>query len=172
MKMKRFMITIAVFVMTFAAIGQTGEIVKCRIWKTKDFCTLPDSVNVPGGVSYSNTFIRAVSCSELSKNENLVCVWVTFQGKKATELIMVSHYKNITLVRKDNKEKIHPFAYMERSIPLEQVSGPQYNSKESTMEKCVFELEPQKRYDLFIIFEAGQVGDKLIIDNFLEAVIQ
>ncbi len=169
--MKKIFITLIALVMTMAVFGQTKEIIKCRIWKTKSFCTLPDSVNVPGAVNYSNTYIKGLSCSDLDKKENLVGVWVTFQGKNLTMLSLTSHYENITLVRKNTQEKIHPYAYMERSKPIEKDGKPQYNSKESTIGTCKYELKPNKRYDVFIIFEAGQVGDKLIIDNFLETEI-
>jgi len=171
MKMKKYIITLVVFVMTITAFGQTKEIVKCRIWKTKSFCTLPDSINVPGAVNYTNTKIIGLPCDDLDRKANLVGVWVTFKGKNVRTLSMKSHYENITLVRKNSQEKIHPYAYMERSKPIREEGKPQYNSKESTMGACNFELKANKRYDLFIIFDAGQAGDKLIIDNFLETEI-
>ena len=169
--MKKIIITLTAVIMTISAFAQTSEIVKCRIWKPKSFCTLPDSVNVPGAVNYSDTYLVGVSCSKLDKKKNLVGIWVTFQGKNVNKLSLTSHYENITLVRKDTKEQLHPYAYMERSEPIRAVGGPQYNSKESTMERCDFKLEPYKRYDLFILFEAGEEGDKIIISNFLEAEI-
>jgi hypothetical protein len=70
-----------------------------------------------------------------------------------------------------NKEIVHPVAYMERAEPMERYT-PIFSSNKSTFEKCVFELKPKGKYDLFIIFEAAEVGDKLIIEDFLEAEIK
>jgi hypothetical protein len=36
----------------------------------------------------------------------------------------------------------------------------------------VYELTPTAKYDLFILFESAEVGDKLIIDGFLEVEVR
>jgi hypothetical protein len=170
MKLKKIFLTLAAVVITIATFGQTSETINCRIWKTKSFCTIPQSANLPGRVNFSHTLVKTVSCSELDKKKNLVGVWVTFKGKNASELKMTSFYKNISLICKDTKDTLHPIAYLDMS----QSNGREliYTSNESTFGECIFKLKPKKKYDLFVIFSAGQVGDKLIIDNFLEAEIK
>jgi len=167
--MKRSFIVLVIFVLTISVFGRTKESVKCRIWKTESFCTVPQSANLHSGIHYSDASIRCVSCSKLD-TQRLVGVWVTFQGINKSKLSMKSQYKNISLIRK-NKEILHPVAYMERAKPLERYT-PVFSGNESTFEKCVFELKPKGKYDLFILFEAAEVGDKLIIEDFLETVIE
>jgi hypothetical protein len=155
---------------TVSVTEQTKESVTCRIWKTESFCKVPNNVNVHGAVQYSNTFVRGISCDSLN-SQNLVGVWVTFQGKNVDSLNMKSHYENISLIRK-NKEILHPIAYMERSKPIMEDGTPQYASNKSTFGSCTFILTPNEKYDLFILFEAAETGDKLIIEDFLEAEIE
>jgi hypothetical protein len=172
MKMKKIIITLTVVIMTIAAFGQTDSTVICRIWKTKSFCDLPEKINVPGAVNYSNTFVKGVSCQELDKQGNLVGVWVTFEGINKSELYMTSFYNNISLIRINSADTIHPIAYMERHRPIQEKGDPEYSSNKSTFGKCTFELKPKKKYDIFIIFSAADIGDKLIIDKFFETEIK
>jgi hypothetical protein len=171
--MKRFFIVLALSFLLNSAFGQARELIKCRIWKTKSFCTLPNSVRVPETARDSvGASISSIACSELDK-QKWVGVWITIREKNVTELRLKNNFSNITLVRKDGEEILHPVAYMRRPTPVgKQEGNPQYISNKSTFgSECVYELKPKERYDIFILFEAAEVGDKLIIDDFLEAVI-
>ena len=167
--MKKFFIILTMSLWANSVFGQTKEIITCRIWKTESFCTLPASANVPSGVFYDSASMRVVSCDKLDE-KNLVGVWVTFQGINRDGLPLKNQYKSISLIRKKTKEVLHPVAYMERADHARYT--PVFMSNESVFEKCVFELKPKEKYDLFIIFETAEVGDKLIIENFLETVIK
>jgi hypothetical protein len=169
--MKRSFIVLVMFVLTISVFGQTKESVKCRIWKTESFCKIPENINVHGAVNYSKTFVDGICCKNLDIL-NLVGVWVTFQGKDVKKLNMKSHYENISLIRKNTKEVLHPVTYMERSKPIMEEGNPEYASNKSTFGSCTFVLKPKEKYDLFILFEVAEVGDKLIIEDFLEAVIE
>jgi len=167
--MKRSFIVLMMSVLVISVFGQTKKSVECRIWKTESFCEVPDSAKVHSSIHYRVASMLGVSCSELDK-KNYIGVWVTFQGINKSKLIMKSQYKNISLIRK-NKEILHPIAYMERAEPLTRYT-PVFSSNKSTFEECVFELKLKGKYDLFIIFETAEVGDKLIIGGFLKAVIE
>ena len=169
--MKRFFIILTLFFLTFSAFGQqTREVIKCRIWKTKSFCMLPTAVNVPGNATYSvGVSSSGILCSELDK-QNLVGIWITVRDKNANELRLKNNYSNIILKRKDTDEVLHPFAYVNR---VGKEGNPQYLSSKSTFGgACVYELKPRERYDIFIVFEAADVGDTLIIEGFLEAEVK
>lgn len=157
--------------MAGSVFGQTKEMVKCLIWNTESFCTLPDSVNVPGAVHYSNTTAYGISCKDLDKGD-FVGIWVTFQGKDVKELNMTGHYDNISLINKETGEVSHPVAYMERHKPILEEGNPVYLSNETNIGQSRYVLIPKEKYDLFIIFETAEIGDKLIIENFLEIEIE
>lgn len=169
--MKNFVIIFAMSLMTTFAFGQK-ERIQCQIWTTESFCDLPASVNVPARINYSDTTINyGEQCESLDK-QNFVGVWVTFQGKDTKELNFTSQYRNISLIRKQSKEVLHPVAYMERSNPHSDGKFPVFLTNKSTFGKCTYELKPNEKYDLFILFEAAEVGDKLVIEDFLEAEIK
>lgn len=169
--MKRFFIIFMLSFFATAAFGQQArEVIKCRLWKTKSFCMLPTAVNVPNNASYGvGVSTSGILCSELDK-QNLVGIWITVRDKNANELRLKNNYSNISLVRKDTEEVLHPFAYVSR---VGKDGNPQYLSGKSTFGGfCVYGLKPRERYDIFIIFEAAEVGDTLIIEDFLEAEVK
>lgn len=169
--MKKIIITLTAVVMTIASFGQTGEIVKCRIWQTKSFCKLPDSINLSTGVTYNRASMIGAYCNDLDSISGLVGVWVTFQGKNTTELKLTNHYKNISIISQTSNDTIHPYAYMERDDSYGN-HGPQFLYSASDFDECIFSLEPKKKYDLFIIFKKAKAGDRFIIDKFLETEIK
>jgi len=168
--MKKVFIVLSLSVLTMSAFGQTREVIKCRLWKTKSFCILPPAVNVPGNAKYPiGVSSSGILCGELDK-QNLVGIWITIRDKNVSELRLKNNYSNITLIRKDTEEVLQPFAYMNR---VGKEGNPQYLSSKSTFGgTCVYELKPKERYDIFILFEAAEVGDTLVIEDFLEAEIK
>ena len=175
--MKKIFIILVVSLGAVSVFGKGKEIVECRIWKPESFCTLPHNVNPPGGVSYSTAYTHGISCKELDTN-NLVCVWITFKGKNVSEINLESQYKNIKLIRKNHTKILHPIAYLERKKPIHKDDSPlvenlpQYLSNISTFAKCTYHIIPKMKYDLFILFETAEVGDKLVIEGFLEVEIK
>ena len=166
--MRKIFIILSMSVLTASVFGQTKESVKCRIWKTESFCIIPDDVNVPKSARYDSASLDGVSCTVLDEMD-IVGVWVTFQGKNVEELNLDSQFSSINLIRKKTKKTLHPIAYMNSG---EESYSPLYQSNKSTFRYCTYELEPNEKYDLFILFEDAQAGDKLVIEGFLEVVVK
>jgi len=153
---------------TDETVAVTEKNVTCRIWETESFYKLPDSVNVPGIIHFEG---GVVDCRHDSGN--FIGVWVTFHGKDVSELNLTSHLNNVSLVRKNTNEVLHPVAYMAHSnLHGDKDELPEYMNNKSEFRKCKFILTPNEKYDLFILFEAAEVGDKLIIEDFLEVEIE
>ena len=168
--MKKILFVLAMFLITASVFGQIKDTVTCKIWKTKNFRTIPDSVNVPDNLFFNGTTFSEMSCGKLKK-WNFVGVWVTFEGKNNEKLYLKSHFKNISLVRKNSKEKLHPIYYMEGVRPVSEGVLPMYINNKSTFKSSYYNLKPTEKYDLFMLFKKAEVGDKIIIDDFLEAEI-
>jgi len=173
MQIKSFFVVFFLFLSSISTFGQAREIIKCRIWKTSSYCTIPNTVNIPENAKYSvGASITNIRCSELDK-QKLVGIWVTVREKNVSELHLKNNFNNVKLIRKDSGEVLYPVAYMSRSKPVGKEGNPQYLSGKSTFGgECVYELKPRERYDLFILFEAAEVGDKLVIEDFFEAEIR
>ena len=172
--MKKIFLVSALFFLTVSALGQTREIVRCRLWKTKSFCILPNSVNVPETAKYvAGASILRVLCTDLDK-QNLVGVWVTIRETSASAFRLKDNFSNVYVVRKGTEDKVFPVAYMNRSKPAGNSEGnPQFLSNKSTFGgECVYELKPSGKYDIFILFEFAEVGDTLVIEGFLEVEIR
>ena len=172
--MKKIFIIGAIFLGTISAFGQAREVIKCRIWKTKNYCLLPTAVNVPETAKYLvGASISGISCSELDK-QNWVGIWITVREKNASELRLKNNFSNIRLLRKDSETVLLPVAYMSRAKPIGKEEGnPQYLSNSTTFGgECIYELKVKERYDLFILFESADVGDTLIIEDFLEVEVK
>ena len=172
--MRKFFIISALFFLSISAFGQTREIIRCRIWKAKSFCTLPNAVNVPSKAKYlAGSSVHSVLCADLDK-QNLVGVWITIRETKTIALRLKDNFSNIYLVPKDTEVKLSPVAYMSRATPVGKEDGnPQFLSPQSTFGgECVYELKQTAKYDIFILFEAAEVGDTLVIDGFWEMEIR
>ena len=172
--MRKIFITLAMSLIAVSVFGQTKETVEARIWKTESFCNLPETAKVPSAINYSSTFMYGITCDSLNK-EYYTGVWITFEEKDVNTMSMKSHYKNISLIQKTTKETLYPVAYMESGYTHRNgafTKEPKYTSNQSTMEECKYILKPREKYDLFIIFEKAEIGDKVIIEDFLEAEIK
>ena len=173
--MKKGLLIVVLSFFTVAAFGQAREIIKCRIWKPKSFCEIPNTVNIPENAKFSvGVSITNMQCSELDKMKNVMAIWVTVREKNVNELRLKDNFNNVRLIRKESGDTLQPIAYMSRSKPAGKAEGnPQYlSSKSSFGGECVYELKPRERYDLFIVFETVEAGDKLIIDDFFEAEVK
>ena len=170
--MKKLIITLGMSFMAIFAFGQTNEIVEGRIWSPTSFCRLPESANPPIGIRCSQATIYRIYCDSLD-NSNYACVWITFQGKNVKALNIKSKYKNISLIRKSTKEKLYPVAYLGGiSFSYGEEGNPKYATSESTFKKCTYPLKPKEKYDLFIFFEKADIGDKVVIEDFLETELK
>ena len=156
--MKKVFFILTMFLITISVFGQAKEIVTCQIWKTESFCKIPESVNVPWEISAEAMETFGVLCDKLDA-QNLVGIWITFEGKSNEELYLTSHFNNISLVSKDSKEVLHPIAYMIKSNLPSQKEKMYYITNESTFGKCVYKLNSQEKYDLVMLFKkAEEIG--------------
>ena len=193
--MKNIFIPLTLVFFSMIVFGQINKTtIKCRIWNRTSFCTPPDSVNVPSKACQIESNPIEVYCGDLDKKENLVCIWLTFEVIN-NFLPISSKFENVTLISKNSKKQLHPYAYLNNIISLKESrkyyeKHPIHNkltaadlvlfkdiksvyfSNESTWDTYDIMLFPNIKYDLFFIFEEGNVGDKFIISNFIETEIK
>ena len=120
-----------------------------------------------------STTVMYTTCEKLDKMGNLTGVWLTLSTKDGSIINFESNFKNINLIKKSDGKTIHPFAIL---WPDEYNSNGKKNLQylTSALKTTKFEskFSFQKKIDLLLIFTGAENGDKLIIDNFVEAVIQ
>jgi hypothetical protein len=110
-----------------------------------------------------------VSGSELD-NKNYKGVWMRVTRDKKTKFKLESGLKNISLIRTEGAKSIviHPIAIG--------IDGPQWREKEWTYVSNKFKTNSAVYHfgdhiDLYMIFENAKVGDKLVIDDFVETLV-
>lgn len=151
---------------------QNISIVKCKIWKPESFCDLPDSIKTPGSYCLDCT-LKNKTCKQIEKKKNLVGVWITFTAETDTTFVLANKFKNISLVRKNNKKEIRPYAFLhwdqifsDHKLIFEYVYMTFVRSKNYYL---IFKAKTQ--VDIIFIFPGAEKSDKIVIDNFLQVEI-
>lgn len=170
--MKKITIILFSFCLTFGTIAQKVSIVKCKIWKPESFCTFPDSLKTSGTFCLDCTW-KNKTCKQIDKKKRLIGVWITFTAENDTSFILANKFKNISLVRKNNKKILHPFAflhwdqiYVDHKLIFEYIYMTYIRSKHYFLT-----FKTKVDVDIILIFPYAEEGDKIIIDNFLQAEI-
>ena len=166
--MKTICIILFAFFLTNVSFSQSKSVIKCSIWKPTSFCNIPDSLNLPSWRA-DNLTIESVQCEQLDKKNNLIGVWIKLSKKDGSSFLLESNFKNISLVKKNNQEKISPEAIL-WNLAYSDKHG--YISSNFKTNSFKAKFGTHKNIDLIIIFTNAEKGDKIIIDNFVEAEIQ
>jgi len=133
----------------------------CKIWETRDYCNVPDSLKLPVSINFKGTIID-LNCNEIELNKDVKAVWLTLNVDNRTIFSLENDFKNIRLIKK-NGEEIVPVA----------MSGFISNSGYiSSYKGNEFFVHFDNRLDLIIFFPGAEVGDVIQIDNFIEVEIQ
>lgn len=163
--MKTISIILFAFIMTTGCYAQSKSVVKCSIWKPASFCNIPDSLSLPNWSADSLTIV-SVSCEKLNNKSGLVGVWLKLSRKDGSSFMIESDMRNITLVKKNDQKIIQPAAVYWN---LGENKGYMSSNVKTNSFKAKFGT--QKRIDLIFIFPDAEAGDKIIIKDFIEAVI-
>ncbi len=173
--MKNLIVLIFVSFLTIGAFAQSKSVVSCKIWNPESFCDIPDSlITMPRIINADTVFAYSISCNDIDKKENKTAVWLTLSTKDGSSLMFVSGFKNISLINKTNDKKIHPFAILWSDFTYNEngKSNLHYMTSAFKTSKYKSKFSFQKKIDLILIFPNAEKGDKIIIDDFIEAEIQ
>jgi len=103
-------------------------------------------------------------------NKNYKGVWMRVTKDKKIKFKMESGLKNVSLIRTEGAKTIvmHPVAVG--------IDGPQWRDKEWTYLSNKFKTKDASyifsdHIDFFFVFENARVGDRLVIDDFVETVV-
>ncbi|MBI5541154.1 MAG: hypothetical protein HY951_13895 [Bacteroidia bacterium] len=146
---------------------QSRSVIQCKIWRPESFCNIPDSLSLPNWRA-DNTTVESISCDQLDKSENHVGVWLVLSKKDGSSFSMVSGLKNIKLVKKNSKEIISPTAILWNFAFSDKLGYLSSNFKTNSFKA---KFASKKQIDLIIIFAGAEKGDKVFIDDFIEAVV-
>ncbi len=169
--MKKIFYFFVVFNITISVFAQTDPTIKCRLWNPFSFCQLPDSIKLPDVIYFASVSMRPISCRQIDTSKNITGVWVTFQSNKSTELHLKGNFKNISLINSVDKDTIHPIAFLRKQRFMNS-DEPIYDYYDFITEDHYFVFEPKQKYDLFFVFRKSNKGDKLVLEDLLEGIIE
>lgn len=124
----------------------------CRLWKTKDLCTSPDSLKFPYQIECNNCEYT-YTCKEIN-SKGLKAVILRVYKKKGFNL--EKGFQNIILTKPDGKRYI-PFA----------VSVDRYMNNVGKAR-----INFKNVVDIILLFPDAEVGDKVSIDGVADAVVE
>ncbi len=132
----------------------------CSIWEGSSFCSGIKDFRFPGQVSVDGNIVTT-SCSKLGNINDLQAIHL--KGKTAKKLILslTEDFKNIVLEKNDGS-KINPVAISHYYTGLGVISG--YKGKR-------FQMIFKDKVELILFFKDVEVGDKIMIDKTIEAVV-
>ena len=167
MKIILFFLLINVYSLT--AFCQVLTDVKCKLWTPKDYCDAPPSNsfhNIFNDLGCDDCGLQTEECNKL-KNPNLIGVSLTFTISSDCMFNVESRFKNIKLVRSDGTKELPEILLYNNNM-----TGDLQEYLLKIEQGCIeSKLSQNKTYHLVMFFKKAKVGDKLIIDNFVNTVI-
>lgn len=132
---------------------------RCVIWKTNTYCTFPKSAKFTSGWDCGGCDFDFVNCKDLDKN--LVAVLVTMNPGVQKKFTLKSQYKNIKQISDDGKVN-HPVSIC---LANGSIFGRNFQANG-------FVAKPIKEMSFILFFYNAKVGDKIVIDNFMQGIIE
>jgi len=166
--MKKTCVFFFAFILTFGVFAQSKSVIQCKTWRPESYCNIPDSLSLPNWRADHAT-VESISCEKLDKTNNPVGVWLILSKKNGSSFSMESNFKNISLIRKNNQDTIHPVAIL-WNLAFSDKHG--YLSSNFKTNSFKAKFAHKKKIDLIMIYSGAEKGDKIIIDHFIEAEIK
>ncbi len=142
---------------------------KSYLWQPASFNHNVDEAGGHFKMDCNGCDFNYISGSQLD-NKNYKGVWMRVTRDKKTKFKLETGLKNISLIRIEGSKivVIHPIAVG--------IDGPQWREKEWTYYGNKFKANTATfnfgdHIDIYMIFENAKVGDKLVIDDFVETLV-
>jgi hypothetical protein len=134
------------------------QVKTCKFWNVKEFCGLPENAKFPYSINCNACEYDYISCKDL---KNAKAIWMTIAIKGNQKFSLESKFKNITITHANGKSS-HPIAI---AISNDEYLGKEFKTK-------TFIANYKQQMDIFLFFSEAQLGDVIIIDGQVEAVIE
>ncbi len=142
-------------------LSKNTNINSCKIWNANNFCNISDTPD-KYTIECDECEFDYVNCKTL-KTDGIVCVQITLTGSKKSNLKIESKLKNITLTDATNNKT---------QTPTMVGIGSDNNFYGSNFKAKKFIVMYNKQMTIYLFFKNAKAGDKVIIKNFIEAIIE
>ncbi len=131
------------------------------VYESTSLCDILRIYKFPGQVSVDGT-PKTMSCSRLENVGKMKAIWIKGNADKKITLELGEGFKNIKLIKADGRELL-PEAISHYYKGLGVISG--YKGK-------YFDIVFKNKVELILFFKDVEEGDKIVIDEAIEAVVK
>lgn len=165
-----FMLLLSLVIMIISN-GQNVES-NIRLWQPKSFCNMPEDVNICYKISCNDCSWQYTDCEKMDKKK-LKAVRITFSSSTDTTLNLTTKFENISLKGKNSGKILHPKAILMAESDFNHETGESYQYKTYMTNRFkvayyTLTFYPDESYDLILLFDDAETGDKITIDDFIE----
>lgn len=164
---RKIFIIIVAFIVTGTTFAQKHSSIECKVWKPESFCDFFPILNHVD-LNTENCKYQYMTCEQLDLLENKVAICITFIPKTQQKLRLITGFKNMRLIQQ-NGNITYPLAMME--FLNSDRDKPTFLSSKSKMSQYDITFKTGKQYAIVLVFDQAKIGDKIVIDNFLEAIV-
>ncbi|MFH0892819.1 MAG: hypothetical protein V2A54_00140 [Bacteroidota bacterium] len=169
---------IIVFLLIFSVILSRAQDKKvtCTMLNSIDKCSFPENINIPKGMKCTECTIDVKACEKLNKRTDLVMVLLHFKNYN-TDISVSSGFGNIKLIPQNGEKTINPYAMLqwaETDFTADMSSCTmklRYHTKLKTKTYTILSGKDTE-FDLLFLFPKAKKGDRIVIDNIADVVIE
>ncbi|MES2763607.1 MAG: hypothetical protein V4677_15440 [Bacteroidota bacterium] len=134
----------------------------CKIWQPNDFCTITNTQPFNYTIDCDVSDYDHINCATVYTSE-VTCVLLTLTGNGKQHLKIENKLKNIVLINAISHTSQAPI--MIGIGNDNKFLGANFKAKK-------FLIAYNKQIDIYLFFKKAKPGDKVIINNFIEAIIE
>ena len=142
--------------------SKVTRVKSCKIWNTKDFCNIPKTAKFATSLDCDLVDFDYIDCQTANQKNNITAVWLTISVSENSTFQIESDLKNVKLINTNGKSQIPLMLYVSGDNKF---FGANFKAKKMT-------VHYNKQIDIFLFFKNAAVGDKIIINNLIEALIE
>jgi hypothetical protein len=174
---KQIGIVLTFLTISFGGFAQTKVDATCSLWNPKNFCDLSDTVNISYSIYCRSCTWTTLTCEQMENKKGLQGVHIRFSSKTDSAFSLTSKFKNISLKKKTTGKIIHPYAILMYGMDFDSKTGKEtafvgYMTNRFKVHGYDITYSLNKPYDLIMLFNNAETGDKIVIDNFIETEIE
>ncbi len=143
-------------------ITKSISVKSCKIWNTNNFCDFPKLAKFATSLDCDLVDFDYIDCQTVNQKNNLVAVWLTINSNGKSSFQIESSLKNIRHVNAKGKAQ-NPI--MIGISGDDKFLGPNFKARKMT-------VNYNKQIDVFLLFPNAKPGEKIIINNLIEALIE
>jgi hypothetical protein len=144
-------------------LSKNTKVKSCIIWRPNNYCDMATTLNFKYTMECDACEFDEVNCNLVSNTNDIVCVLVTLSGTQKQDFKIENKLNNISLINSASNDKQHPSMIGLGSA--NKFMGSNFKAK-----KCIVNFN--KEINVILFFKNAKVGDKILINNFIEAQIE